>query len=178
MAVVGALAALNPHDVLVEVLSVGALEAQADGAGQRRGAAASVHTRPTGAWPITLSRGASGKRQANQILGAARSLALLSFLDRGGRLVTGPDLAESGLSQRLTLRVMVGDSRGQAHPTGHGALTPLGRLRETPGLHHYLRHGEGQHLFVSLPSGQPQRGLVLPQWTDVVGQGQLVRQSG
>lgn len=44
-------------------------------------------------------------------MGAAHSLALLSFLDGYGKLVTLTHLAKSAFSDQLTLQVVVGDPR-------------------------------------------------------------------
>lgn len=73
-------AALYPHDVSVETLSVGAVEMQAHGAGEGGGAAPAVCASPTGAWTVPRCCGASGEREADRLLGSDCSLTFLALL--------------------------------------------------------------------------------------------------
>ena len=80
-----AAAALDPHDVSVEVLSVGAVEAQQHGVGQGGRAAAAVSASPTGARAVAFGRPASGKANSDGLLGPDGSLTLLPLLDGRNR---------------------------------------------------------------------------------------------
>lgn len=75
-----AAAALDPHDVPVESLSIGTLETELYGAGQGRGATAAVTAGPTAARPVQLCCGASGKGESYCFLRPHCSLTLLSSL--------------------------------------------------------------------------------------------------
>lgn len=79
-AVVGALAGLDHHDVLVEGLTVLAAELDADGSGDVRAAAAAVHAGAAVLGPVLLQAGAAGIRELHRLAGLLGSAALLSFL--------------------------------------------------------------------------------------------------
>lgn len=81
-AVVGALAGLDHHDVLVEGLTVLAAELDADGSGDVRAAAAAVHTGAAVLGPVLLQAGAAGVGELDWLAGLLGSAALLSFLRR------------------------------------------------------------------------------------------------
>lgn len=78
--VVGALAGLDHHDVLVEGLAVLAAELDADGSGVMGAAAATVHTGSTVPGPVLLQAGAAGIGELHWLAGLLGSAALLSFL--------------------------------------------------------------------------------------------------
>lgn len=78
--VVGALAGLDHHDVLVEGLAILAAELDADGSGVMGGAAAPVHTGPAVLGPVLLQAGAAGVGELDWLAGPLGSAALLSFL--------------------------------------------------------------------------------------------------
>ena len=79
-AVVGALAWLDHHDVLVEGLAVIAAELGADGPGVVRAAAAAVHAASAVLGPVLLQTGAAGVGELDRLAGLLGSTALLSFL--------------------------------------------------------------------------------------------------
>lgn len=79
-AVVGALAGLDHHDVLVEGLAVFAAELHADGAGLLRAAAAAVHAGAAVLGPVLLQAGASGVGELDGLRGLFGAVAFLSFL--------------------------------------------------------------------------------------------------
>lgn len=142
-----AAAALDPHDVSVEALSVGAVETKPHGAGEGRRAAAVVGAAPTGARAVQLSCGASGEGDPYWLFGPNGPLTLFPLLDDYGKLrLTLSDLAEPGFPDQPTVGVVVGHSTRNAHPARRGALRPLCGLWETAVLEKHLRHGEGHHL--------------------------------
>lgn len=81
--VVGALAGLDHHDVLVEGLAVLAAELDADGSGIVGGAAAAVHAGSAVLGPVLLQTGAAGVGELHGLAGLLCSAALLSLLQRG-----------------------------------------------------------------------------------------------
>lgn len=81
-AVVGALAGLDHHDVLVEGLAVLAAELDADGSGVMRAATAPVHAGATVLRPVLLQAGATSIGELNWLTGLLGSAALLSFLQK------------------------------------------------------------------------------------------------
>lgn len=81
-AVVGALAGLDHHDVLVESLAVLTAELDADGSGVMGAAAAAVHTGSAVPGPVLLQAGAAGVGELHWLAGLLGSAALLSFLQR------------------------------------------------------------------------------------------------
>lgn len=81
-AVVGALAGLDHHDVLVEGLTVLAAELDADSSGVVRAAAAAVHAGAAVLGPVLLQAGAAGVGELYWLAGLLGSAALLSFLQR------------------------------------------------------------------------------------------------
>lgn len=103
----GAAAALDPHDVVGGV-AVGAAEAEAHGAGQGRGAAAAVGARAAGTRTIALSRGASGEGDADRMLWADGSLALLPLVSYRKLQLTVADQAQSSFCDQPTVWVVVG----------------------------------------------------------------------
>lgn len=78
--VVGALAGLDHHDVLVEGLAVLAAELDTDGSGVVGAAAASVHTGPAVLRPVLLQARAASIGELHWLAGLLGSAALLSFL--------------------------------------------------------------------------------------------------
>lgn len=76
-----AAAALDPHDVSVEALTVRAVEAEPHGAGEGRRAAAVVAAGPTGARPVPLCCGASRKGDSDRFLRTDGSLTLFTLLE-------------------------------------------------------------------------------------------------
>ena len=84
-AVVGALARLDHHDVLVEGLPVVAAELDAQGAGVLGAAAAAVHAAAAVLGPVLLQAGAAGVRELDGLAGLLGPAALLSFLWDGKR---------------------------------------------------------------------------------------------
>lgn len=81
-AVVGALAGLDHHDVLVEGLTVLAAELDADGPADVRAAAAAVHAGAAVLGPVLLQAGAVGVGELHRLAGLLGSAALLPFLRR------------------------------------------------------------------------------------------------
>lgn len=81
-AVIGALAGLDHHDVLVEGLAILAAELDADGPGVVGAAAASVHTGAAVPGAVLLQAGAAGVGVLDWLAGLLGSAALLSFLQR------------------------------------------------------------------------------------------------
>lgn len=81
-AVVGALAGLDHHDVLVEGLTVLAAELDADGSGDVRAAAAAVHAGAAVLGPVLLQAGAAGVGELHRLAGLLGPAALLPFLHR------------------------------------------------------------------------------------------------
>lgn len=137
-----AAAALDPHDVSEEVLSVGAVEAEPDQAGGGGCAAAAIRAGPTGTRAVTLSCRAPGEGDSDRLHGADSSLTLFPLLVWQRKLqLTLSDLTQSGFSDQLALWVVVGHSAGDPHPTCAGARGPLCGLRETAGLQKDLSHG-------------------------------------
>lgn len=80
--VVGALAGLDHHEVLVEGLAVLAAELDADGSGVVGAAAAAVHAGSAVLGPVLLQAGAAGVGELHWLAGLLGSAALLSFLQR------------------------------------------------------------------------------------------------
>lgn len=80
-----AAAALYPHDLSVEALSVGAVEAERHSAGDGGRAAAAVAASPTGTRAVPLCGRASGEGDPDWFLGAECSLTLLPLLDGSNR---------------------------------------------------------------------------------------------
>ncbi len=81
-AVVGALAGLDHHDVLVEGLAVLAAELDADGAGLLWAAAAAVHAGAAVPGAVLLQAGASGVGELHWLHGLLGPVAFLSLLLR------------------------------------------------------------------------------------------------
>ncbi len=81
-AVVGALAGLDHHDVLVEGLSILAAELDADGAGLLWAAAAAIHAGAAVPGPVLLQAGASGVGELHRLHGLLGPVAFLSLLLR------------------------------------------------------------------------------------------------
>lgn len=81
-AVVGALAGLDHHDVLVEGLAVLAAELDTDGPGVVGAAAAAVHAGAAVPGPVLLQAGAAGVGVLDRLAGLLGSAALLSFLQK------------------------------------------------------------------------------------------------
>lgn len=80
--VVGALAGLDHHDVLVEGLTVLAAELDADGFGVVGAAAAAVHAGSAVLGPVLFKAGAASVGELHWLAGLLGSAALLSFLQR------------------------------------------------------------------------------------------------
>lgn len=80
--VVGALAGLDHHDVLVEGFTVLAAELDADGPGIVRAATAPVHTGSAVLRPVLLQAGATSICELHWLTGLLGSAALLSFLEK------------------------------------------------------------------------------------------------
>lgn len=80
--IVGALAGLDHHNVLVEGLSVLAEELDTDGSGVMGAAAAAIHAGAAVLWPVLLQAGAAGIGELHRLAGLLGSAALLSFLQR------------------------------------------------------------------------------------------------
>lgn len=78
--VVGALAGLDHHDVLVEGLTVLAAELDTDGSGVMGAAAAAVHTGSAVLGPVLLQAGATSIGELHWLAGLLGSAALLSSL--------------------------------------------------------------------------------------------------
>lgn len=85
--VVGALAGLDHHDVLVEGLAVLAAELDPDGSALVGAAAAPVHAGAAVLGPVLLQAGAAGVGELHRLTGLLGSAALLSFLQ--GNNTTG-----------------------------------------------------------------------------------------
>lgn len=81
-AVVGALAGLDHHDVLVEGLTVLAAELDADGPGVMGAAAAAVNAGAAVPGSVLLQTGAAGIGVLDRLAGLLGSAALLSFLQK------------------------------------------------------------------------------------------------
>lgn len=81
-AVVGALAGLDHHDVLVEGLTILATELDADGPGVVGAAATAVHAGAAVPGTVLLQAGAAGVGVLDWLAGLLGSAALLSFLQR------------------------------------------------------------------------------------------------
>lgn len=84
-AVVGALAGLDHHDVLVEGLAVLTAELDAHGPGHVGAAAAAVHAGAAELGPVLLHAGAAGVGELHRLARLLGSAALLSFLSRDKR---------------------------------------------------------------------------------------------
>lgn len=80
--VVGALAGLDHHDVLVEGLAILAAELDADGSGVVGAAAAAVHAGSAVLGPVLLQAGAAGIGELHRLARLLGSAAFLSFLQR------------------------------------------------------------------------------------------------
>lgn len=80
--VVGALAGLDHHDVLVEGLAVLAAELDTDGSGVMGAAAAAVHAGSAVLGPVLLQAGATSVGELHWLAGLLGSAALLSFLQK------------------------------------------------------------------------------------------------
>lgn len=78
--VVGALAGLNHHDVLVEGLAVVAMELHPNGSGVMWAAAAAIHARSTVSGSVLLHAGAAGVGELRWLAGLFGSATLFSFL--------------------------------------------------------------------------------------------------
>lgn len=83
--VVGALAGLDHHDVLVEGLAILAAELDAYGSGVVGAAAAAVHAGSAVLGPVLLQAGAAGIGELHWLAGLLGSAAPLSFLQTGVR---------------------------------------------------------------------------------------------
>lgn len=57
--------------------------------------------------------------------------ALPPFLDRDGHGAAGPNVAQTRLLDQLTPSIVVGDTRGDAHPTAPRTLRPGSCLNHT-----------------------------------------------
>lgn len=82
--VVGALAGLDHHDVLVEGLAILAAELDADGSGVVGAAAAPIHACAAVLGPVLLEARAAGVGELHRLAGLLGSAAFLSFLQRNG----------------------------------------------------------------------------------------------
>lgn len=106
-AVCTAAAALDPHDVSVEVLPIGAVEAELHSAGEGGCATAAISASATGARAVPLCRRASGKHNSDRFLGPDASLTLPSLLASYRRVrLTVSDLTQSGFPDQLTVWVV------------------------------------------------------------------------
>lgn len=76
-----AAAALDPHDVSVEGLTIRAVETEAHGTGQRGRAAAVIAAGPAGTRAVPLRCGAASEGDADRFLLADGSLTFLTLLD-------------------------------------------------------------------------------------------------
>lgn len=124
-AVVGALAGLDHHDVLVEGLAVLAAERDRDGSGLVGAAAAPVHAGPAVPGPVLLQAGAAGVRELHGLAGLLGSAALLPLLQAGVEgLGAWSHLTNPRLLDQFALVVVVGDSGGDARSAALGALGP------------------------------------------------------
>lgn len=83
--VVGALAGLDHHDVLVEGLAVLTAELDADGSGVVGAAAAAVHAGSAVPGSVLLQAGAAGVGELHRLARSLSSAALLSLLQTGVR---------------------------------------------------------------------------------------------
>lgn len=107
-----AAAALDPHDISVEVLTVWAVKVEPHSVGEGGRAAAVIAAGPTGARVVSLFCGASGEGDSDWFLLADSSLTLFTLLDSYRKLqVTPADLAQPGLFDQPTVWVVIG------HPT-------------------------------------------------------------
>lgn len=106
-----AAAALDPHHVPVEALSIRAVEVEQYSVGEGGCAAAVIGASPTGTRAVLLCCRASGEGDSDRFLGADSSLTLLPFLASYRKLQpTLPDLAQSGFSDQSTVWVIIGHS--------------------------------------------------------------------
>lgn len=111
LAALPAAAALDPHHVAGEALTVRTLEAQAGGAGEGGSAAAAVGAGTTGARAIPPDCGAASEGDLDWFLRADGALALLGSLEAEHEFkVAVPNLTESRLSDQPTFCIIIGHS--------------------------------------------------------------------
>lgn len=87
--VVGALAGLDHHDVLVEGLAILAAELDPDGSGVVRAAAAAIHAGSAVLGPVLLQAGAASVGELHWLTGLLGSATLLSFLQKKKQMEDG-----------------------------------------------------------------------------------------
>ena len=92
-AVVGALAGLDHHDVLVEGLAILAAELDAHGSGDMGAAAAAIHAGAAVLGPVLLQAGAAGVGELHWLAGLLGSATLLSFLQSDKKRGDGGQLS-------------------------------------------------------------------------------------
>lgn len=140
-AVVAAFTGLYKHGGPLEALAVRAHKGHGNGARAAWRAAPAVRAHTAVVGPVEADTHTLSVRQVDGFWGFLGWGAGLSFLGRDGQAVARPYGADPRFPLQLALRVLVGDTRGNAHPTGPGALGPVGGL-------------EGTLLLQAVPHGQ------------------------
>lgn len=145
VALVAALAGLDEHHGPAEALAVGAGEGHAGGARATRRAAAAVPAHAAVVGPVQAGAPAARVGQAVGLRGLVGAGALPSFLDGDGHGAAGPNVAQTRLLDQLTPGVVIGDTRGDAHPAAPRTLGPGSSLNRA-----LISHlPPGRHVFVS-----------------------------
>lgn len=133
-AVVVASTRLNHHHVSGEGLAIFTAEANADSPGLLGGAAPPVDAGAAVLGAVSLHAGTARIVEVDSGAGFPGSVTLLPFFKvRRCRLVARANVTDSSLFAKLTLWVIVGDSCGNACPTGPGTLRPVCRLDKALG---------------------------------------------
>lgn len=131
VALIAALAGLDEHHGPVEAFTVRAGEGHAGGARATGGAAAAVPAHAAVVGPVEASAPAAGVGQAVRLRGLVGTGALPSFLDGDRHGAARPNVAQARLLGQLTPGIVIGNTRGDAHPTAPGTLGPGSSLNHT-----------------------------------------------
>lgn len=128
---------LDEHHVLLHDLPVRTLELHWQGGGSVGSAAPAIGADSTEFSPVGLHTGAARKLELDGLgdFGGADALfALLNAVFQVG--FARPDHAQAALLLQPAEGVVIGNTGGDAHPTGLGTGTPLCGLDQAVGSHH------------------------------------------
>lgn len=131
VALVAALARLDEHHRPAEAFTVGAGKGHVCCARATWRAAAAVPANSTVVGPIEARGPTAGVGQTVWLWGLMGTRALPSFLDRDRHGAAGPNVAQARLLDQLTPSIVVGNTRGNAHPAAPGTLRPGSGLNHT-----------------------------------------------
>lgn len=131
VALVAALAGLDEHHGPAEALAVRTGEGHAGRASAAWRAAAAVPAHAAVVGPVEAGAPAAGVGQTVGLRGLVGTRALPPSLHGDRHGAAGPNVAQACLLDQLTPGIVIGNTRGNAHPTAPGALGPGSGLNHT-----------------------------------------------